>query len=366
MGGGPAGLAAAIALQHDGYQVTVVDCSAPPLDKACGEGLMPDSLAALNELGVQIPPDAGFAFYGIRFAERGRSVSGDFPQGCGRGLRRTVLHPLLLKRARKMGVSLIWNAKHVRLANGGVAVDGQLIEAPLVVGADGQNSQIRRQAALHRVRHEKRRYGFRRHYKLAPWTPYVELHWGANAQIYITPVASDEICVATVSRDPHARLSQVLPAFPDLNRRLSQAPAVSLERGALSVSRSLHRVQRDGVVLIGDASGSVDAITGEGMGLAFKQALALSAALRADNIHAYESSHRALMRRPQIMGALLLMLEAHPQLRGGVMKSLTAHPEVFEGLLAIHVGACSVRDVCSRAGRYALGSLCGRSRIAQQ
>ena len=66
------------------------------------------------------------------------------------------------------------------------------------------------------------------------------------------------------------------------------------------------------------------------------------------------------------MGALLLMLEAHPQLRGGVMKSLTAHPEVFEGLLAIHVGACSVRDVCSRAGRYALGSLCGRSRIAQQ
>ena len=46
IGGGPAGLAAAIAARRRGLDVTVADCSVPPIDKACGEGIMPDGLAA--------------------------------------------------------------------------------------------------------------------------------------------------------------------------------------------------------------------------------------------------------------------------------------------------------------------------------
>ena len=43
-GGGPAGLAAAIALRQKGLDVLVADALWPPIDKACGEGLMPDAL----------------------------------------------------------------------------------------------------------------------------------------------------------------------------------------------------------------------------------------------------------------------------------------------------------------------------------
>jgi len=52
IGGGPAGLAAAIAARRAGFDVVVADRSQPPIDKACGEGLMPDGLSALQRLGV--------------------------------------------------------------------------------------------------------------------------------------------------------------------------------------------------------------------------------------------------------------------------------------------------------------------------
>src|SRR5437868_2477861 len=111
VGAGPAGLAAAIALRQTDCEVTVVDCAVPPVDKACGEGLMPDSIAALEELGIELPPDVGFPFRGIQFSDRLSSVEADFPNGFARGVRRTVLHNLLIQHATKAGVPIIWNAK---------------------------------------------------------------------------------------------------------------------------------------------------------------------------------------------------------------------------------------------------------------
>jgi len=347
VGGGPAGLAAAIALRREDSAVTVVDCAVPPVDKACGEGLMPDSVSALAGLGIEIPADVGFTFRGIRFADEHSLVSADFPNGVAKGVRRIALHQLLIEHAVRQGISLIWNAKHVRMVEGGVSVDGQLIEAQLIVGADGQNSQIRQQAALHQVTQEKRRYGFRQHYRMTPWSAYMELHWGPSSQIYVTPIAPDEICVAAISRDPKVRLQDALRDFPQLNRRLKDAVPRSQEMGALSVTRSLRRVQRDKVVLVGDASGSIDAITGEGMCLAFKQALALAAAVRAGDIRQYQALHRALMKRPQTMSSLMLTLERNRQIQRRALASLTRHPEIFESLLAIHVGASSFRELCS-------------------
>jgi 2-polyprenyl-6-methoxyphenol hydroxylase-like FAD-dependent oxidoreductase len=347
VGAGPAGLVAAIALRRDGHDVTIVDRAIPPIDKACGEGLLPESLAALGELGIQIPADVGFAFRGIRFTDASSSVAGDFPNGAGRGVRRTVLHQILVESAIRLGISTIWNAKYVGLADRGISVNHQFIEAQLVVGADGQKSQIRQQAGLGNVTSEKRRYGFRQHFRLSPWSSYVELYWGKKSQIYITPIAADEICVAVVSRNPHLRLANVLDDFPELKRKLSTAVPLSTEMGALSVSRKLRRVQQNRIVLIGDASGSVDAVTGEGMCLAFKQALALSAAVKSGRIHEYQQRHRALMKRPHMMASLMLALERNSQLQRRALAGLSRHPEIFESLLAFHVGASSLRDLCS-------------------
>src|SRR5579862_3519630 len=92
VGGGPAGLAAAIAARQRGFAVAVADGAEPPVEKACGEGLMPDTLSALQELGVSVNRTEGFAFRGIRFVERGLRAEGSFPSEEGIGLRRRALH----------------------------------------------------------------------------------------------------------------------------------------------------------------------------------------------------------------------------------------------------------------------------------
>ncbi|MGH9710929.1 MAG: FAD-dependent oxidoreductase, partial [Candidatus Acidiferrales bacterium] len=79
VGGGPAGLAVAIAARQKGFRVSIADSATPPVDKACGEGLMPDGLAVLRELGVTIGPGQGFPFRGIRFVEGNLRAQADFP-----------------------------------------------------------------------------------------------------------------------------------------------------------------------------------------------------------------------------------------------------------------------------------------------
>src|SRR5437868_4819056 len=110
VGGGPAGLAAAIAARRKGFSAMVVDGARPPIDKACGEGLMPDGLAALEQLGVTIARTDSHPFRGIRFLDCGKTVAASFPGGHGAGVRRTILHARLIEAAELAGVRLCWGA----------------------------------------------------------------------------------------------------------------------------------------------------------------------------------------------------------------------------------------------------------------
>jgi menaquinone-9 beta-reductase len=357
VGGGPAGLACALALTKSGRGVTVIDCAVPPIDKACGEGLMPDSLAALAALGVRLPA-VGSELHGIRFFDAQHAVSADFPHGTGRALRRVVLHEILIEQAERVGVRMLWGVKNVHTRRGRVSFNGGHVDAPLVVGADGQKSAVRAEAGLGAVVSERRRYGFRRHYGCAPWSRYVEIYWANHFQIYVTPVASDQVCVALISTDPHLRLDAALPMLPALAERLRGVPEATPERGSLSLSRKLRRVCGNGYVLLGDASGSVDAITGEGMCLAFKQSMALVAALDAGDLRLYQESHRKIAARPRRMAALMLVLDSNEPLQRKAMAALAAHPQIFSSLLAAHVGYRPLSDVFSwRLLSFGLGVL---------
>lgn len=337
-GGGPAGLAAAIASRQAGFRTVLADPSRPPIDKACGEGLMPDSLAALAQLGVTVPVDESFPFQGIRFWGEQSNVSARFPSGAGLGVRRTVLHRLLVDRAERAGVELLWGARTTGIAPNAVLLDGRRIHTRWIVGADGQGSQVRRWAGLDRFHRNSCRYGFRRHFRLAPWTDHMEIYWAEGCQIYVTPVSDREVCVVVLSRDSHLRLDHVLPRFPKLLPHLRQAATQEPERGAISPTRTLRRVTRGQVALIGDASGSVDSITGEGMCLAFQQAVELAAALESGGLSQYEKQHARLLRRPTRMADFMLLLDRIPLLRERALRALSAQPGVFAGILATHVG----------------------------
>jgi flavin-dependent dehydrogenase len=331
VGGGPAGLAAAIAARLRGFDVLVADPSPPPIDKACGEGIMPDGLAAARALGLDLAP-AGQPFRGIRFAaptrHGTRGVQADFPHGPGIGLRRTLLHEMMLDRAASLGVRTAWGTHVTDLAS---------VRARWIVGADGGQSAVRRWAGLDASYRNTRRYGFRRHYDIAPWSEHMEIHWGADCQIYLTPVAANQVCAVLISRNQHLRMAGALPRFPELAARFGTA-SHSSERGGVTATRTLKSVSRGNVALIGDASGSVDAITGEGLCLLFQQAVALAAAFEAGDLAGYDAEHRRIGRRPAFMGDLMLMLDGRRGLRNVAMAAMAACPTIFARLLAMHVG----------------------------
>jgi flavin-dependent dehydrogenase len=338
IGGGPVGLAAAIAARRKGLRVTLADALEPPIDKACGEGILPDGVAAAKQLGIEAPAES-FRFRGIRFHGEGVSVDADFSNGAGRGVRRTALHRALVEHAERSGVELRWGCSIGSLDN---------IDARWIVGADGTASRVRAWAGLDASRRDTRRYGFRRHYRRAPWTDYVEIYWGDGCQIYVTPVAADEVCVALLTSDPKLRIDEALARFPMLAARLDGVPVSSPDRGALTASRRLRRVTRRvgqaNVALIGDASGSVDAISGEGLCLGFHQALALADAMERGQTRLYESAHRRLAVRPRFMADLMLTMDRWPGLRGRALPALASHPDLFAGLLAMHVGTARTAD----------------------
>ena len=341
VGGGPAGLAAAIAARSKGFHVIVADWSRPPIEKPCGEGLMPDSLAALRQLGVTIGSEHSFPFRGIRFLTRATAVSATFPSGCGLGMRRPVLHQLLADRAAEAGVRFLWGARVSGIGSKGVVINGELLRSRWIVGADGQNSHVRRWADLDAFHSYKRRFGFRRHYRVTPWSDCVEIYWGSGFQFYVTPVSLREICMVLISRDRHLRIDRAMEGFPELRKRLKAAVPAGAEQGAVSLSCRFKQVVGERVALIGDASGSVDAVTGEGMCLAFQQAVKLADALAADDLSVYAAEHRRLMRRPFFMADAMLLLDRFPGLRDRAMRALSARPAIFATLLATHVGARS-------------------------
>jgi menaquinone-9 beta-reductase len=345
VGGGPAGLVAAIAARRKGFRVISADPSRPPHDKACGEGLMPAALAVAHRLGIELAVGAGFPFRGIRFIGPRDCVEANFPEGTGLAIRRTALHTLLADQAAQSGVELLWGCAVSGFDGDSVQIGPRRIRASWIVGADGARSSVRRWAGLDQFVRDKTRFGFRRHYAMEPWTPYVEIHWGDGCQFYITPVSPREIGVALLSRDSHLRVQDALPRFPELQRRLASAQATSRERGACSSARRLKRVTNGRVALVGDASGSVDAITGDGITLAFQQAEALAGALETGDLSLYEAEHRRIAFRPAYMGELLLTLDRCPRLRARALRALASRPALFADLLALHTGKLAAIDL---------------------
>ncbi len=348
IGGGPAGLAAAIAARRRGFSVAVADGAEPAIDKACGEGLMPESRGALSDLGVQLPPGVGYHFRGIRFLQGPTHVAADFPEGRGIGLRRTLLHQALLDEAERCGVKLLWKTPVIGIDKYHVQLSTGVMPARWIVGADGSQSRVRRWSELDSSVTSSHRFASRRHYHVRPWNDFMEIHWGPRIQAYVTPISFEEVCIVVMGETTEdTDFERALPLFPQLRDRLSGAEIASRERGAVTAMQSLARVWRGNVALVGDASGGVDAITGEGLRLAFRQAHALAASIETGNLREYGRVHAQIARKPLWIGKLMRNFGQYDHLRQRTLRVLAKDPELFSRFLAIHVGRATTGNVVS-------------------
>jgi flavin-dependent dehydrogenase len=323
VGGGPAGLVTALYAARAGLDVAVAERRPGVLDKACGEGLMPAALRALGELGVD---PAGQPIAGITYRQGETAVSTRFASGPGRGVRRLELHAALHQAVASAGVAVR------EIAVGKVTQHGDHVRAGglcarWLVAADGLHSPIRAGLAMPRpARHP--RWGLRQHYAVSPWTDTVEVTWAGVSEAYVTPVGPQTVGVAVLT-SVRGGFADQLRAFGELTERLDGAEPVSAVRGAGPLRQDVRRRVHGRVLLVGDAAGYVDALTGEGIAVSIAGARVLVQCLVAGHPERYERQWRRVSRPYRLITAGLLAARQRPVTTRVVVPAAARLPRAF-------------------------------------
>jgi flavin-dependent dehydrogenase len=280
---------------------------------------MPGGLAELTSLGVD---PAGMPFRGIAYVNERRRAEALFRGGAGRGVRRTTLHAALEARAKEQDTEWI-RTRVTTVEQDAHSVTAAGVRAKWLVGADGLHSTVRRAVGIKVTAGTPRRYGVRWHFKVPAWSEFVEVHWSRWGEAYVTPVEPDLVGVAILSRG-----QPDLAWFPWLAQHLGDAgrgPA----RGCGPLRQVVSRRVAGRVLLVGDAAGYEDALTGEGISLAVKQAGAVVKAIVDDAPESYEAAWHRVTRNYRLLTRALVLASAPRPLRRAIVPAGQLLPAAF-------------------------------------
>ncbi len=304
VGAGPAGTAAAIRAQDRGLHVEVVDRATFPRDKTCGDGLTTAALRHLERLGVPRRSLSGMVpiHETILVSPSGRRVTLSFPDhGLYAGvIAREELDAVLVEFARSRGVAVHEGTPVVNVTNeaSSVAVscaDGSHFEASYVVAADGNYSTVRRILEPTGERRLGTSHAFRQYFRGVEdprlWVVFEPDLLPGYAWVFPLPGGRANVGFG-VRRTSATSGKQLNALWRDLMRRPSireilgagepeGAPRAwpipgDLDAAALSDGRLLY---------VGDAAGTVDPLTGEGIAQAIETGI-LAADSVADSVAA--------------------------------------------------------------------------------
>jgi flavin-dependent dehydrogenase len=279
-------------------------------------------LAELAALGVD---PAGMPFRGIAYVSERQRAEARFRTGPGRGVRRTTLHAALEARAKEQDTDWIrTRVTTVEQDPHGVTAAG--VRAKWLVGADGLHSAVRRSVGITATAGTPRRYGVRSHYRVPAWSEFVEVYWSRWGEAYVTPVEPDLVGVAILSGG-----RPDLAWFPRLAAHLQGAGAqvVGQPRGCGPLRQVVSRRVAGRVLLVGDAAGYEDALPGEGISLAVKQAGAVVQAIVDDAPSSYDAAWQRVTRNYRLLTRGLVLATTPRAVRRAVVPAGARLPRVF-------------------------------------
>jgi len=359
IGGGPSGLATAICLAEKGLDITLFEKSKFPVDKVCGEGIMPIGVEFLNKHNILdlISKDERKEFYGVRYISNNvKTVEGRFKSGFGLGIKRTTLSDALCKKL--LGFKNVVIKEHSELINinkneDSVEVDilesdkNKQYEFDYLIGCDGLRSKVRKLCELLSNKYdEDQRIGARIHYEIEPWSDLVEVYWRNHIEAYITPVGSTTVQFAFIWDNKSVRLQSkyridlgLKELFPELFGRVEDHNELSKLKTIGPIAASSKRLYKNRVILLGDAYLYLDGITGEGISIAFQEAECLADSVfnySDDFIKYYEKEVKKITKNYLMMTNLALLLSYYPILRRILFPLVS--DKFFSRLLEVNMG----------------------------
>jgi geranylgeranyl reductase family protein len=354
VGAGPAGSATAMLLARRGHDVTLLDKARFPRPKPCAEYLSPAGAALLRDLGVDtgggrwlrgmqlVAPNA--ARHLVEYGDGFRALS----------IERRLLDARLLALARDHGVRVCEGQR----VDGVVQEDGEVrgvvarseeMRAACVVAADGVNSTVARALHLRRKVVWPPRLGLVAHVRGVSWPEDVGQMWvGRHAYVGVAPVGERVLTLGLVQDAPrgrlgasHTALQAGLAPFAELGRRLAGADLVEPVQGVGPLAHAVRATAGRGWLLVGDAAGFFDPLTGEGLFRALKGAHlaadAVDRALGGDRLAlpGYQRARRRAFAAKERLTALIQLFVRVPGLMNYVVARLQQRPTLARRLARV-------------------------------
>lgn len=384
VGGGVAGSALALELARGGLSVCLLEKTSRHEDNVRGEFLLPWGVAVARDLGILATLENAGANYtrwavpygeGLKPATARRlrkDISAVLPGVNGAlNIEHRILCQVLNDAAEAAGAILQRNVANIEFTEGQQPTlrysrDGATVELEprIVVGADGRNSTIARQAGVRQIRNDPSVYltGMLVDH-MASWpedeqtiaaddglTLYVFPQGRGKARLYVAHPRH-----AFMTQSPEQKASFFLqlfdrPCMPDAIRTARPAGPCISYTNATSFS---DRVSGRGFVLIGDAAGYTDPCGGQGLGCAFDDVLQVTLALRsssewdADAFRAYDQHRAERTRRILFLTTLLAQIREPSGARGAAYRAelaarMVKDPSLSLPLLALQKGVFAV------------------------
>ena len=285
IGGGLAGLTAAIDLRLRGYEVLLIEKKTYPFHKVCGEYVSNEVKPYLQRLGAFPEKLAPKAIQQLRLsAPSGKSVICDMKMG-GFGISRYAFDHFLYERGKELGVRFILGStvSEVSFENDGfrVAVNtGEIFYARLVIGAFGKRSVLDKNLNREFFKHRSDYVAIKHHFRADFPEDTVALHNFQGGYCGLSQVENDHVnlCYLTTTKifQRYENIRELeerhLSQNPYLKKFFAHAEEVFEPLVISQVNFSSKKVVENHILMSGDAAGLIHPLCGNGMAMAIHAA----------------------------------------------------------------------------------------------